>query len=299
MKKTADFLKSKIEVLVFGLIPLFVFYLAFILGGLAQEYFFISMEAVLFLLTIYLIFSFITYKKEESIREDNERLREELEERKAESISEQKELEDYFLLWVHQIKTPITASKLILQKELIKEREESLKIQLQYIETYTEMAINYLKLVRIGTDMDIVEVEIKKMVTSVLKRYSHNFFAKDLRLELGNLEGRVVSDSRWLSILFEQILSNALKYTETGSISISFQKEKRELVVEDSGIGIPSEDLPKIFDKGYSGLNGRLNQKSSGLGLFLGKKIADRLKIEILVESKLGEGCRFSLIFPE
>lgn len=299
MKKLMEFLKSKRDILFLAVMNLMVFYIVFQLGNLEGQYFWIAMEAIIFLLGIYLSFSFFAYKKTEFIREDNERLKEKLEKWKAEALSERKELEEYFLLWVHQIKTPITASKLLLGKELTAKREESLGIQLHYIESYTDMAMNYLKLMKINTDMDITEVELGGLVKSVIKRYSHLFFAKGLRLELGELETTVISDTKWLSILFEQILSNALKYTERGFIKIFFEKEEGRLVIEDSGIGIRSEDLPKIFDKGYSGFNGRSNQKSSGLGLFLGKKIADRLKIEIFVESELEKGSKFSLKFLE
>lgn len=299
MKKQLEFLKSKKELFFFTFSSLIIFYTVFQLGNLDEQYYLIALETIILLLGLYLIFSFFFYKKSELIRETNERLIEEIERLKAESISEKKELEEYFLLWVHQIKTPITASKLIIQKELTKEREAKLEIQLQYIESYTDMAMNYLKLMRTNTDMDISEVNLGTLVGSVLKKYSHLFFAKGIKLELGKLDISVVSDTKWLSILFEQILSNSLKYTEKGFIKIYFKEEERELIVEDSGIGIRSEDIPKIFDKGYSGFNGRLNQKSSGLGLFLGKKIANRLGIKILVESEIGKGSKFSLKFPE
>lgn len=299
MKKLRLFLISKWEVFLIFFLFSSVFYMSFVLGNLDIQFYVLSLEPLLFFFFLYLLVSFFFYRKEEGVREENARLKEKIEELRSQMISESREMEDYFILWLHQMKTPITASKLLLQRELAEEKEESLKIQLSYIEQYTDMAINYLKLIKINPDMDITEVLISDLVKAVLKKYSHHFFSKNIRLELGELEGEVSSDTKWLSILFEQLLSNALKYTEEGFIRIYYNEEKRELVIEDSGIGIKSEDIPKIFDKGYSGFNGRLNQKSSGLGLFLGKKIADRLLIRICVQSKPGKGSKFSLKFSD
>ena len=107
----------------------------------------------------------------------------------------------------------------------------------------------------------------------------------------------MVSDARWLSIMIEQFVSNALKYTKKGSVTISYDKENSVLYIRDTGMGIRSEDIPKIFDRGYSGLNGRMNEKSSGLGLFLAKEIGKRLSVEIEVNSEVGKGSEFGLHF--
>ena len=114
-----------------------------------------------------------------------------------------------------------------------------------------------------------------------------------------NQGDRVITDAKWLSALLEQIISNAVKYTKNGKVKISFDREKNRLVISDSGIGIRSEDIPKIFDKGYSGFNGRLNQKSSGIGLYMVKKIAHKLAITIDVESEVGKGSSFFIYFNE
>ena len=106
-----------------------------------------------------------------------------------------------------------------------------------------------------------------------------------------------MTDAKWLSALLEQIISNAVKYTKNGKVEISFDKEKNRLAISDSGIGIRSEDLPKIFDKGYSGFNGRLNQKSSGIGLYMAKRIAHKLSITIDAESEVGKGSSFFINF--
>ena len=159
------------------------------------------------------------------------------------------------------------------------------------------MAMNYLKLQDRSTDMDIYEVDLDEVLNSVIKKYSLIFIEKKIKLEYIKTGERVVSDAKWLSILLEQIISNALKYTKHGSISIFYDKELSKLSIKDTGIGIPSKDIKKIFDRGYSGFNGRINEKSSGLGLYMVGKTAEILNIEIEVKSELNAGSEFSFIF--
>ena len=211
-------------------------------------------------------------------------------------INEKKDLEEYFLLWVHQIKTPITVSKLLLRKEASKAARK-LKEQMFYIEKYTDMAVNYLKLMDREADMDICEVKIDDIIKPLLKKYAMLFIDKHISLEYEPITYTVVSDAKWLSILIEQLLANAVKYTEKGSISIYYDADKNTLIVQDTGIGIRSEDLSKVFDRGYSGFNGRVNEKSSGLGLYLVKNIAKLLNIGVDVKSVLNEGSSFSVHF--
>ena len=211
-------------------------------------------------------------------------------------ISGRKELKDYFTLWVHQIKTPITATKMILESNM-EDKEARIRPQIIYIEQYTDMAINYLKLMNTDTDMDIGVVSLDDIIKSVLKKYSVLFIINHITLNYEPISETVISDAKWLSILIEQIISNALKYTKKGSITISFDKDSYVLLIKDTGIGIRSEDIPKIFDRGYSGLNGRLNEKSSGLGLYLVREIGNRLSTEITVKSEVGNGSEFGIKF--
>ena len=167
-----------------------------------------------------------------------------------------------------------------------------------YIEQYINMAMNYLKMIDHSTDMDITEVNLDDIIKNLLKKYSLLFIHNHISLEYQSNLTYVISDSQWLTILIEQILSNALKYTENGKIAIQYLEDKHALEIRDTGIGIRSEDIPKIFDRGYSGFNGRMNEKSSGLGLYLARKISERLSIQIEVESKLSQGSIFRLVFP-
>jgi len=143
-----------------------------------------------------------------------------------------------------------------------------------------------------------IEKIVFDIIKNLLKKYSLLFIHNHISLEYQSNLTYVISDSQWLTILIEQILSNALKYTENGKIAIQYLEEKHALEIRDTGIGIRSEDIPKIFDRGYSGFNGRMNEKSSGLGLYLARKISERLNIQIEVESKLSKGSIFRLVFP-
>lgn len=298
MEKIQSFLKEKREVFAWIAGILFLFYVIFGVGEFDYFLYYVGMESVFFLLTVYLLIAFFFYRKKVEMGKKYEEEKEEKERLKMEYTSSEKELQDYFLLWVHQIKTPITVSKLLLEEECKEENQVSLMAQIRYIERYTDMAMNYLKLSKTEVDMDITEVRLYDVVKEVVKKHSFFFIHEKISLELNLQEESAISDSKWLSVLIEQILSNALKYTKKGKIKIFFLKEEEALCVEDTGMGIRSEDIPKIFDKGYSGFNGRLNQKSSGLGLFLAKTIGDRLGITIEVESEVGKGSRFFLKFP-
>ncbi|MCT7756683.1 MAG: sensor histidine kinase [Lactobacillus iners] len=240
----------------------------------------------------------MTFKKKENLQEQVNQLLIENRQLKNTIDIERKDLEEYFLLWVHQIKTPITVSDLILQKEK-NPYTCQLKEQMFYIREYTDMAINYMKLKDRQADMDIAEVEIDKLLKSLLRKYSGLFIDKNISLDYQPIDTKIITDSKWATILIEQILANALKYTNSGKITLSFDRDKNALKVKDTGIGIKSEDINKIFDRGYSGFNGRINEKSSGIGLYLVKKIAILLNIKIEVCSTVNVGSEFIICFPK
>ena len=286
------------SVILFGyLLVCIVFITISVLATLEIEYVFLGIEILGFILFIYLIVHWFQYQKLSDVKDDNERLLNENKNLKSEMLNQKDDLNAYFLMWLHQIKTPMTVSKLLLDKP-DDTTNTKLKMQLMYIEQYINMAMNYLKMIDHSTDMDITEVNLDDIIKNLLKKYSLLFIHNHISLEYQSNLAYVISDSQWLTILIEQILSNALKYTENGKIAIQYLEEKHALEIRDTGIGIRSEDIPKIFDRGYSGFNGRMNEKSSGLGLYLAKKISERLNIQIEVESKLSKGSIFRLVFP-
>ena len=161
------------------------------------------------------------------------------------------------------------------------------------------MALNYLKLINHQRDMDVLPVTLDKILRPIIKKYARLFISNRITLEYESLETTVITDAKWLSMLVEQIVSNTIKYTKNGTVSIYFEETTRSLVIEDTGVGIRAEDIPKIFDKGYSGFNGRLNEKASGIGLYLAREIAKKLSITISVESQIGKGSLFFLSFNQ
>lgn len=298
MDKIKKFIKTEVKICVAVFIVLLIFFFVFLFANLDFSLFYLSLEIVIFSLLIYLFICWVTFKKKENLQEQVNQLLIENRQLKNTIDIERKDLEEYFLLWVHQIKTPITVSDLILQKEKTPYTCQ-LKEQMFYIREYTNMAINYMKLKDRQADMDIAEVEIDKLLKSLLRKYSGLFIDKNISLDYQPIDTKIITDAKWATILIEQILANALKYTNSGKITLGFDRDKNALKVKDTGIGIKSEDINKIFDRGYSGFNGRINEKSSGIGLYLVKKIAILLNIKIEVCSTVNVGSEFIICFPK
>ena len=244
------------------------------------------------------------------IEYDYQELAKELYQAKQELISKnriaKKELLDYYGMWVHQIKTPIAALDILLQnteqmlyqldeKEMMQETisVSDMKMELFKIEQYVEMALNYLRVEDISSDLVFKKHELDDMVRQVIRKYAKIFISKKIKMDFKPTKACIVTDEKWFIFVLEQIISNALKYTKKGQISI-YMKEKA-LVIEDTGIGIPAEDLPRIFEKGFTGYNGRENKKSTGIGLYLCKNIMDKLQWIITVDSKVGSGTKIYL----
>lgn len=142
--------------------------------------------------------------------------------------------------------------------------------------------------------------QVEKIVRKAVKKFAAQFIGKKISIELNNLDTNVKTDEKWLGFIIEQLISNAVKYTRNGGkISIymkeTFNSADRILVIEDNGIGITKEDIPRIFERGYTGYNGRMSKKSSGIGLYLCRKAADKLGISIAIESKLDKGTKVLL----
>lgn len=195
---------------------------------------------------------------------------------------------DYYTLWAHQIKTPIASMRLQLQNE-DSSLSRSLRSELLRVEQYVEMVLAYLRLGSSSTDYVIRECDLDVVLRSCIRRFSGEFISRKLRLDYSPLNLKVVSDEKWLAFVIEQILSNALKYTCKGGISI-FLSEPSTLCIKDTGIGIAAEDLPRIFENGFTGLNGRSDKKASGLGLHLCRRICGKLNHRIWVESTPDQG---------
>lgn len=195
---------------------------------------------------------------------------------------------DYYTVWVHQIKTPIASMRLNLQNE-DSALSRKLSSDLFRIEQYVEMVLTFLRLDAESTDYVIKEYDLDVIVKQAVKKFAGEFIGRKLRLIYEPLNTRVVTDEKWLSFVIEQVLSNALKYTQTGSITITLEAGKK-LCIRDTGMGIAAEDLPRIFENGYTGYNGRTHKKASGIGLYLCKRICTNLGHAIRAESVVEQG---------
>lgn len=197
-------------------------------------------------------------------------------------------LTEYYTVWVHQIKTPIAAMRLILQSD-DSEQSRELSYALQQIEQYAEMALCYVRLDSDSGDLVIKEYDLDGIIKQAIKKFASEFIRRKIKLQYTEVNCKVLTDEKWLLFIIEQLLSNSLKYTPSGSIKI-YAENGQTLCIEDSGIGIAAEDLPRIFEKGFTGYNGREYKRSTGIGLYLCKRIAKMLGHTITAQSEISKG---------
>ena len=207
------------------------------------------------------------------------------------------DLMDYYTLWAHQIKTPIAASSLLVGEIEDKKVKNQLEQELFKIESYVNIVLQYLRLESFHEDLVLKKENLEDLVKEIVKKYAIFFIQKGLGLHLHDLDRTIITDRKWFVVILEQVLSNSLKYTSQGGIEIYFQEDT--LYIKDSGLGIQDADLLRVFERGFSGYNGRLTQQSSGLGLYLSKKIADELGHQISIASQVGHGTTVMISFSE
>ena len=220
------------------------------------------------------------------------------------------EMTDYYTMWAHQIKTPIFALRLLLQENPTVNKEAL--TELFKIEQYVEMVLGYLRTEDMSSDLKLSRCALDSIIREQIHKYAGIFISKKLSLTYEGISENVLTDEKWLGFVIGQILSNALKYTRTGGIHIYLKNSPVRnyvsnitpttpitLVIEDTGIGIRAEDLPRIFEKGYTGVNGRENNRATGIGLYLSKKIMKRLGHRIYVTSEEGKGTKVFLEFSQ
>lgn len=205
---------------------------------------------------------------------------------------EKRDMNDWYTLWVHQIKTPIAILKL-----KVPDGEKEILSELFRIEEYADMALSYIRLGSEHNDLLIKEYELDDLIRETLRKYAYQFIAKKIKLDYTPTDKVVITDQKWFLCILEQYISNAVKYTESGTVTVSVNDEY--LSVSDTGVGISKEDMPRIFEKGYTGINGRTDVKSSGLGLYLSAKAAKLIGVKLSVDSTAGQGSTFKITFPE
>jgi len=213
---------------------------------------------------------------------------------KADVAVYKENMDDYYSLWTHQVKTPIAAMRLLMQTSdgnIDESGISELENELFKIEQYVELAMNYQKPDSSINDLTLKSYDLDEIIKHAIRKYSKQFIRAKISLNYSPVDFKVVTDEKWLGFVFEQIISNAIKYTKEGSLSI-YMTDDEKVVFEDSGIGIEKEDLPRIFEKGYTGYNGRTDKKSTGIGLYLCKRVITMLGHKISAESEPNKGTK-------
>ena len=261
------------------------------------------LSTVLFLLNLTVqFFKFQKRLSEQDYQNIIKNLKEQNSELKSQERIFKQEMSDYYSMWVHQIKTPIAAMH-VLQQTLEEEYPEQkyikeIKLELFKIEQYVEMVLTYLRMGEMSGDLKFEKYSLDAIVRQVIRKYSQMFILRKIHLQYAKTSQYIVTDEKWLQFVLEQVLSNALKYTKDRGMIFIYTEEKENkkcLVIEDSGIGIQAEDLPRVFEKGFTGYNGRADKKSTGIGLYMCKKIMERLNHQIWIESEVDKGTKVYL----
>ena len=222
----------------------------------------------------------------------------------------QSQMRDYYSMWVHQIKTPISAMKLLLEVEreelgqlicddeqsqyLLSDNMDSFEDELFRIEEYVSMALQYQRVSSTENDFVLEKVSVDGVIRDTIKKYAKIMIRRHIGINYSGTGQEVYTDGKWLAFMLEQILSNAIKYTPQGFVTIETAEEKDRffITIKDTGIGIKAEDLPRVFEKGYTDYNGHADKKATGIGLYLCRQMADKLGHTIRMVSEIGKGTK-------
>ena len=230
---------------------------------------------------------------EKDYQEIINKLKEEQEFARQKTTTDFNNMVEYYTVWAHQIKTPIASMRLQIQS-VDSDLARRLDGDLNRIEAYVEMVLTFLRLDSDSTDYVIRKIDLDAVIKPAIRKFARDFISKKLTMDFKPTEYKVLSDDKWLSFVIEQVLSNAVKYTKKGGIKV-YMDEPGILCIEDTGIGISAEDLPRIFENGYTGFNGREDKRASGIGLYLCKRICDNLGHKIYAESEPGVGTKIRI----
>ncbi len=214
----------------------------------------------------------------------------------------QEEYKEYIEMWVHEIKTPIASSKLIIENNP-SEVTRKIDTQIDRIENFVQQVLYYSRSDEVGKDYIIKKIELLPLVRKVIKKNQRDFISKRISLQMGELDEIIYSDAKWVEFILNQIIGNAIKYSKGKDDKIKIQSKKLSnavvLTIEDNGVGIVERDLDRVFEKGFTGENGRKFGKSTGIGLYLCKKLCNKLGLGLQIESEVNVGTKISIIFPQ
>lgn len=214
----------------------------------------------------------------------------------------QEEYREYIEMWVHEIKTPIASTKLLIENNT-NEITRKIDTQMDKIENFVEQVLYYSRSDEVGKDYIIKKIELSKVVKSVVKKNQRDFIGKRISLKLGELDEIIYSDAKWIEFILNQIVGNAIKYSKGQGDKIKIESKTLAnsvvLTIEDNGVGIIERDLNRVFEKGFTGENGRKFGKSTGIGLYLCKKLCDKMGLGLNIESEENKGTKVTVIFPQ
>lgn len=296
MKKIFNYIKTKSEELLLILITLLAFFIILWLFEVRIEIFIVLLLLSITIILFYLIFTFNEVGREDDNREIVKELENKIRKLEEENIEKRDDINDYFLSWIHQIKTPITSLNL-LAETLDEDSKNQVKMISLSIENYTDMALSYLNLSDFSADINIKSFELSDVVKTLIRKYKIYFIETNTKLIFNDFSKIIISDKKYIELMIEQIINNAVKYASGKSVSIGFMDNY--LYIKDTGFGIANDQIKMIFNRGYSSAN-RINpNKSSGIGLYIVKRISEKLNHKVLVDSKFGEYTEFRIYFND
>lgn len=216
---------------------------------------------------------------------------------------EQIEYREYIETWVHEIKTPIASAKLILENDNSNNLSERINYEMKRVEGFIEQVLYYARSSDVSKDYIIKEFSLRSIVMKAIKSNSRDFINKNIKLDIRGIEGNIFSDQKWVEFIINQIIINAVKFSMPNEGKVSIYSKVNEnniiLTIEDNGVGINEKDIDRVFEKGFTGENGRKFGKSTGIGLYLCKKLCDKLGIGISLNSKENIGTKVNIVFPQ
>ncbi|EJO5347390.1 sensor histidine kinase [Clostridium botulinum] len=213
----------------------------------------------------------------------------------------QEDYREYIETWVHEIKTPIASTKLIVENNQ-NEVTDKIDFQIDRIERFVEQVLYYSRSNNTSKDYIIKPINLDNSVRNVVKRNFRDFIQKKIKIDIKDINEIVYSDKKWVEFIVNQIIGNSIKYSSSNDSIISIYSVKKAnlviLTIEDNGVGIINKDINRVFEKGFTGENGRKFSKSTGMGLYLCKKLCSKLGLKITIESEVNKGTKVTLMFP-
>ncbi|AVQ47533.1 sensor histidine kinase [Clostridium botulinum] len=213
----------------------------------------------------------------------------------------QEDYREYIETWVHEIKTPIASTKLIIENNR-NEVTNKIDFQMDRIEGFVEQVLYYSRSNNVSKDYIIKQINLDLVVRNVIKRNYRDFIHKKIKLDIKDIDEIVHSDGKWVEFIINQIIVNSIKYSNSKEPMISIYSTKKAnsvmLTIEDNGAGIIDKDINRVFEKGFTGENGRKFSKSTGMGLYLCEKLCSKLGLKIIIVSEVNKGTKVTLIFP-